>query len=220
MHDRLHLRASLWRRSATLVSTLPALIACAEREVETDFQITSIAFDNESTITLTFSQNLGELGAVDPNDFRLSMGETQRESYIYDGATYVYEYTSYFDLGAIVYDPSFMVIEMGAANQLILRTTAPLGPGACEFLELSRSQFEMDAASNPDSNAVFDNAIFLHYAPGGAAGGAAGATPIESESGEPLADIGGDWVLNGPDYFSREGFGFTLLSQQLRLPCP
>jgi hypothetical protein len=217
MHARFDLPGHLWTRSAALASSLPAVVACADQpQAETGFHITDVAFDNDSTITLTFSQPLGELGAVDPNDFRLSMAETQRESYVYDGVLETYEYTSYVDLGAIVYDPSFMQIELGAANQIILRTTMPVGPDACDFLEFSREQFEMQAAADPDANAVFDNAIFLHYA----AAAGPGDAPIESEAGEPLADIGPDWVLNPGMYYGRLGYGFTLLSPQLRIPCP
>jgi hypothetical protein len=75
---------------------------------------------------------------------------------------------------------------------------------------------EYYAESYPTGNVSYDLAIFLHYA----AGAAEGDIPIESEAGEPLADIGADWVLNVEDYVEREGFGFTMLSPQLRIPCP
>jgi hypothetical protein len=219
MHDRLDLSGSLWSRSAALVSTLPVLFACSDRQGETSFGITNVAFDNESTITLTFSQAVGDVGAVDPNDFRLSFAQTMRATTSYNGVTEIYEYTSYHDLGTFVYDYStygqpfsFTLIEAGAANQLVLRTTVALGPDACEFLENTRNQLEYYATYYPTGNVAYDVAIFLHYA--------ASNIPIESEAGEPLADIGRDWVLNGEEYVERESFGFTMLSPQLRIPCP
>jgi hypothetical protein len=211
---------NLWPRVAALASTLPALIACNDRQVDTGFRITNVAFDNDSTITLTFSQPVGELGAVDPNDFRLSMAETFRATYTYNGISETYQYTSYRDLSDIVYDYdygyderfSFMTIEPGAAaDQIVLRTTDPLGPTACDWIDYTRDLFEM-YSSYSNVMAVFDFAIFLHYA--------AGDVPIESEAGEPLADIGSDWVLTDNDYIGRESFGFTILSPQLRIPCP
>jgi hypothetical protein len=220
MDDRNDPPRNLWPRSAALASTLPAMLACSDRQVETGFRITGVAFDNDSTITLTFSQPVGDLGAVDPNDFRLSMAQTFRATYTYNGVTETYLYTSYRDLADIIdeysygYDErfSFMLIEpSAAADQVVLRTTDPLGPDACDWIDYVRSQFEM-YASYPGIDATFDFAMFLHYA--------AGDAPIESEAGEPLADIGRDWVLTENDYIGREGFGFTMLSPQLRIPCP
>jgi hypothetical protein len=227
MHHRLDLPRNLWSPTgalaAGLASTLPALIACSDSQGETSFHITNVAFDNESTITLTFSQPVGELGAVDPNDFRLSMAQTQRATTNYNGVTELYEHTSYSDLRVTAndydtYDQpfSFMLIEAGAPNQLVLRTTAPLGPGACEHFESRRSMLEYYAEIYPTGNVAYDVAIFLHYA----ADAGAGDIPIESEAGELLADIGRDWVLNAEDYVERESYGFTMLSPQLRIPCP
>jgi hypothetical protein len=223
MDDRLdpplHPPRTLWPRSAALASTLPALVACSDRQVDTGFRITNVAFDNDSTITLTFSQSVGELGTVDPNDFRLSMAQSIHATYTYGGVTETYDYTSYRDLAGVIYNYNsygaqftFMMIEPGAAaNQIVLRTASPLGPTACTWLEYVREEYEM-FSSYPGITAIFEFEMFLHYA--------AGDVPIESESGEPLADIGRDWVLDDEDYYEREGFGFTRLSPQLRIPCP
>lgn len=209
MHNRL-----------ALASTLPVLISCSDStQPEPGFHITNVAFEDDSTITVTFSQPVGELGAVDPNDFRLSMAQTQRATTNYNGVTELYEHTSYRDLRftANDYDTynqpfGFMLIEPGAANQLVLRTTAPLRPDACEHLETTRSMLEYYVEIYPTGNVAYDLAIFLHYS--------AGDIPIESEAGEPLADIGPDWVLNAEDYVERDSYGFTMLSPQLRIPCP
>jgi hypothetical protein len=105
-----------------------------------------------------------------------------------------------------------LTIEPGASdNQIILRTTDPLGPQSCDFLDYATAQFEM-YANYYDPNAQLDLAMFLHYA--------AGDIPIESEAGVPLTDIGAAWVLSSNSYIEREGFGFTMLSPQLRIPCP
>ena len=146
MDDRQDPPRNLWPRSAALASTLPALIACSDRQVETGFRMTGVAFDNDSTITLTFSQPVGNLEAVDPNDFRLSVGQTLHATYTYDGMTQIYDYTSYRDLSSVIYDYysygtqfTFMLIEPGAAaNQIVLRTTNPLGPAACDWLAYAR----------------------------------------------------------------------------------
>jgi hypothetical protein len=203
-----------------LASTLPALVACSDRQIDTGFRITGVAFDNDSTITLTFSQPVADLGGVDPNAFRLSLGQTLSFTYTYDGVTEAYQYTSYRDLSSVVYSYdyyggyrfSFLTIEPGASdNQIILRTTDPLGPQSCDFIDYAAAQFEM-YANYYDPNAQLDLAMFLHYA--------AGDIPIESEAGVPLTDIGAAWVLSSNSYIEREGFGFTMLSPQLRIPCP
>lgn len=209
-----------WPRSLTLASTLPALIACSERQIDTSFRITSVAFDNDSTITLTFSQPVADVSSVDPNNFRLSMGQSLFVTFLYNGVTESYMYTSYRDLASVAYSYNYyggyrfslMSIEPGAsANQVILRTTSPLGPASCDFIDYATAQFEM-YSSYYDATGQFDLAMFLHYA--------AGDIPIESQAGEPLADIGADWVLDNEDFYSRDGFGFTMLSPQLRIPCP
>jgi hypothetical protein len=212
-------QSSRWPRYATLASTLPALLACTDRQVDTSFRITGVTFDDDSTITLTFSQPVADLGEVDPNAFRLSMAVTLSAMYTYGGVTETYQYTSYRDLASIVgtydyysYRFTFMSIERGAgANQIILRTTDPLGPGSCDYIEYSTAQFQM-YAEQYDPSAQFDLTMFLHYA--------TGDVPLESEAGEPLTDIGADWVLTPDSYLEREGFGFRMLTPQLRIPCP
>jgi hypothetical protein len=218
MHERRDPQSSRWPRYATLASTLPALLACTDRQVDTGFRITSVAFDNDSTITLTFSQPVAELGSVDPNRFRLSIAQTYTFTYSYQGVTETYSGTSYRDVATLGYDYygndrfAFLSIEPGAsANQIILRTADPLGPDSCTFVAYTIAQFEM-YASYYDATGQIDAAIFLHYAEGD--------IPIESEAGEPLMDIGADWALSPDDFYDREGFGFTMLSPQLRIPCP
>jgi hypothetical protein len=218
--QRTPVHGNRWPRATTVASTLPALLACSDRQIDTGFRITGVAFDNDSTITLTFSQPVADLADVDPNNFRLSMGQTLSVTYSYGGITETYQYTSYRDLATVVYNYnyyggyrfSFMSIERGAsANQVILRTTDALGPTSCEFIDYATAQFEM-YADYYDPNAQFDLAMFLHYA--------AGDIPVESESGVPLTDIGAAWVLTSDTFSDRQGFGFTMLSPQLRIPCP
>lgn len=185
---------------------------------EGGFAITSVRFD-EATLTLTFSQPLADLDGVDPNDFRISMAQTASITYTYEGVTQTYQYTSYMDLADVVgyytgyYSDrlNFLSLTPGSAdNELVLEAGTSLAP-ACDQIASTLEFFEMYAAMYYD-DARFDVALFLHYA--------AGEVPLESTSGSVLADIGPHWVLNPDSYFSRMGFGFTMLSPQLRIPCP
>jgi hypothetical protein len=93
-----------------------------------------------------------------------------------------------------------------SSNQMVLRTTWPLGPGGCEFVAQTLDYWSM--YDNP--NARYDAAMFLHYA--------SGDVPIESESGRLLGDIAADWVRSQDFEFGRQSYGFTM--HPLRIPCP
>src|SRR5690606_33867677 len=93
-------------------------------------------------------------------------------------------------LGGGYYGPepfTFMSLAEGAtADRIVLRTSAALGD-ACDTARQVREQFEM-YAEYYGADARIDVALFLHYA--------SGDVPIESEAGEPLADVGADWVTS------------------------
>ena len=196
-----------------------ALLGGSACKVDGDgFAISSARID-EATLTLTFSQPLADLEGVDPNDFRISFAQTVSVTYTYEGVTETYEYTNYIDLvnfvgyetGYYGYRLNFLSLVPGsAANQLVLEAGTSIAP-ACDAVADTRQFFEMYAAMYYD-DARFDVTMFLHYA--------GGEIPIESTSGSVLADIGPDWVLSEESYVGREGFGFTNLSPQLRIPCP
>src|SRR5262245_50253201 len=88
-------------RPMMVLAAVPAVVAGCSNDGGTDegFRITSITYDNNTTITLTFSQPVADVGEVDPNNFRLSRGRTQTVTYTYDGMTGTYEYTSYSAIG-------------------------------------------------------------------------------------------------------------------------
>lgn len=199
-----------------MVPTLIAGSAC--QADDGPFRITKVEFDNDSTITLTFSEPIAPVDGVNPDDFRLSFAVTSAFSYVYEGLSYHYEYTSYNDVAYVIGDYysfqpfAFMSVTRGAAaNQLVLRSVDALGPEACDTLDNVFEWFETYAAYYSDDTR-FDAALFLHYA--------GGDVPIESEAGGVLADIGADWVTSQDINRSREGFGFTALAPQLRIPCP
>jgi hypothetical protein len=202
-------------------SALPAVFASSgcDREVEDDvgFRIARVAFEDDSTIRLTFTRPVAEFGSINPNQFRLSLAETVTASYVDDGVTETFTYTTYLDLATITdsyytHRFTFKSIEPGSSpNQIILRTLDPLEPDGCAWLDETTQLFEM-YASYAGVTVRFDHAIFLHYA--------AGAVPITDAAGSALPDIGADWVLSTSNYAARDEFGFTRLSPQLRIPCP
>lgn len=209
-------------RSATAwVSTLPAVFASSgcDGDVEDDvgFRIARVALEDDSTIRLTFTHPVAEFGSINPNQFRLSLAETITASYVYDGVTETFTYTTYLDLATITDSEythrfTFKSIEPGLSpNQIILRTLDPLESNGCAWLDETAELFEL-YASYTGVTVRFDHAIFLHYA--------AGPVPITDAAGRALPDIGADWVLNAGNYAARDEFGFTRLSPQLRIPCP
>jgi hypothetical protein len=176
------------------------------------FRVTAVDFDGESTITLTFSEPVGELGDVDPTSFRLSFGTTYRFTYTYeDGTVATEEVTNYFDLGAFIdsgyYDEPLTVTSLSpgsSANRVILQTSGVWGEAACQMVAYLQAEWQGYA-----EYFTGDAGIFLHYA--------AGDVPLESASGSALANIGADWVLEGT--YSSYEYGFVNLVPQLRIPC-
>lgn len=205
----------------SLASALPAVFAGSgcdgDGEADVGFHIARIAVDDASTIRLTFSHPVAEFGSINPNQFRLSLAETVTASYVYNGVSEIFTYTTYLDLATVTdsyytHRFTFKSIEPGSSpNQIILRTLEPLGRHGCTWLDGVTELFEL-YASYPGVTARFDHAIFLHYA--------AGDVPITDAAGRALSDIGADWVLNATNYALRDDFGFTMLDPQLRIPCP
>lgn len=216
----------VWQRSAAaLAATVPALVGGTACNIGGDddggFRITRVEFDNASTITLTFSEPVADLGEVNPNDFRLSVGMTRQYTYVYDGVSYTYAYTTYQDVsypaGIYTYDYgpnrfTFESLAVGASgSQVVLTSTDPLGPNACEWLDSVEDFFEMYTSYYGD-DVLWDVGFFLHYA--------SGDVPIENQTGVELAEIGPDWVLTEQAGIYSETYGFTMLKPQLRIPCP
>lgn len=224
MHDRLAtdpICASWVLTSVAAVSALPAVLGgsgCEPAdEVEDGFHIAHVGFEDDSTIRLTFSQPIATFGSINPNQFRLSLAQTVTASYVYNGGTETFTYTTYLDVSTLLDDDYaqrflFKSIEPGAANdEIILRTSKPLRSKGCAWFEETEELFEL-YASHPDFIARFDHAIFLHYA--------AAEIPIADVTGRELPDIGGDWVRSAANYAAHDDFGFRRLDPQLRIPCP
>jgi hypothetical protein len=188
--------------------------SCQTDDDDDRFRIIALEFDGESTITLSFSEPVAELGDVDPSSFRLSLGTTYRFTYSYDGTTYTEETTNYFDVGAFVstaggYYEQVTVASLmpgSSADRIVLATSGVWGQDACGFVSYLQAQWE----AYESSYYAADVGIFLHYA--------AGDVPLESASGSSLADIGADWVIDGTNQQSE--YGFVRLKPQLRIPCP
>lgn len=208
----------VWLRSPAvgLASAVPVLALASGCQLDDDdsFRITRVEYDGQSTLTLSFSEAIGELDGIDPESFRLSFAVTYSYTYSYGGVTYTYGYTQYEDLGWRLvddYDYGFMPLVFSSltpgssASQIVLEASEPWGP-ACEFL--TELQAELDEL---EADAEADFAIFLHYA--------ASNPAIVSASGRLLGDIGEDWVIDDLPYSQRDSYGF-ILSPQLRIPCP
>lgn len=181
------------------------------------FRITSVSFDGESRVVLTFSEPIVNAVGIDPNDFRISASNTFRVTYTdpYDGTTYTEQGSYYSDIRAFVGDYTrfrMLSVSLGTSdNQLVLEGESGFRTIVCNQLAYYESLIEMylDYAG-PDG--VFELGMFLHYA--------AGDIPVQSESGETIADIGRDWVLSNELYLEVGTFGFPNLSPRLQLPCP
>jgi hypothetical protein len=212
---------SILRSATALASALPAVFAGCDREVDIEknvgFHIERVACDDDSTIRLTFTHPVAELGGINPNQFRLSLAQTVTTSQVHDGVTQILAYTVYLDVATMIdsyytHRFTFKSIEPSASpSEVLLRTLEPLVPDACAWLDETVELIET-YASSPGVVVRFDHAIFLHYA--------SGEVPIEDAAGRTLPDIGADWVLNATNYAAREDFGFTRLDPQLRIPCP
>jgi hypothetical protein len=201
-----------------LALTIPVLAlgtSCqTDGDDENGFRITAIEFDGESTITLTFSEPVAELGDVDPSSFRLSYATTYRFTYTYQGTTYVDDVAIYMDLGVFVgsgdyYDFESVTVTAlmpgSSPNRVVLQTSHAWGADACDGVAYTEAMMEMYGF-------VSDVGLFLHHA--------AGDIPLTSTSGSALANIGADWVLSGESYFNKYEYGFADLRPQLRIPCP
>ncbi|PRQ04663.1 hypothetical protein ENSA5_05770 [Enhygromyxa salina] len=211
-----------WSLAALVMAT--PMIGCGPGGVDNDtFRVTSLAFDGDDTLTLTFTKPIANAAEIDPNDFRISLSRTFRVSYqdpynpnaapvVYEGsyygdlAGYVNGYGYDYDYGARF---SFASASLGASDQLVLEMSTPLGAGVCDTIEAYLDNFGMSAAEFPGS--VFEMGLFVHYA--------GQDIPLESERGEALVDIGPDWVLSEENYMGIPEFGFPRLGPRLQIPC-
>jgi hypothetical protein len=196
-------------KPCSAVALLMLTAACSDETEDDGFRIVELEYDGDATITLTFSQPLAELGEVDPKDFRISAGLTQ--AFSYGGMTYAI--TNYRELWTDSYPPmdpyGFVSLTAGPeSNQIVLQAAEDLSEGICEWLSFV-DEYEQNDAMDPQLS--FDGAMFLHYA--------RGEIPIASTEGELLADISPDWVHTPGWVLEREGYGFTEMNQQLRIPC-
>jgi hypothetical protein len=196
------------------VAAAAPLLGCGPGDVDQDFRVTSIAFDGEATLTLTFSQPIANADAINPNDFRISFGRTFELTDPESGATE--RNTFYSDIGAFgdydYYGPQRFAFAAasagGSANQLVLDDPDGAIAQACVYVSYYLEYYEQ----YPYEGAKRDMGLFLHYA--------AGDIPLESESGEPLADVAPDWVLSEQGYLANYDYGFIHLVPKLRIPCP
>jgi hypothetical protein len=166
--------------------------------------------DEFTTLILTFSDPVAPVDGVVPTDFRISMGVSM--SYM-DGEQLV-EQSAYYEPATWVgyYEP----VEMSAIangpgeNQITLSFETAIGYVICTSVE--------NHVNSGSPGFMVEGGLFPHYAPG--------STPVANTEGEPLAAIGPEWVLTGPDqpyYYGYELFieeaGFPNLVPQIPIPC-
>ena len=203
-----------WPLASVAVTATAPLLGCGPGGVEVGFRVTNVAFDGEGTLTLTFSQPVANASAIDPNDFRLSVGRTFSYSAPETGEGQSNSFYNDIDwLNYDYYEPpgrfAFASASAGsAANQLLLEDAEGLIAQACTYVSYYLDYY----AQYQPPYVRRDIGIFLHYA--------SGDIPLESESGEALADIGPDWVLTEDLSMVRDTYGFIHLDPQLRIPCP
>ena len=203
-------------KETSIFATLPLLVAasgCDGDDEDDVFEISEAAFDDEATITLTFTQPVGDVGEVDPNDFRLSFANASA-LYPYDDTPPDPDelFTNYSDVG--YYEGvklSFLSVSPGPEdNQLVLEANASFRESACAVYEMVQYQFEATSMSDEIAG-EYRVGIFVHYA--------AGDIPVESAGGVALADIGANWVMNSNIYADVYGY-FPDLKTFVRIPCP
>ncbi|PRQ08143.1 hypothetical protein [Enhygromyxa salina] len=129
-----------------------------------------------SQLRLHFSEAIGPLGAVDPNDFRVSVLSV----YINPRAGYSYAY--YYDFGYRAYGQPLRFTGARVGTLELDLYFAPAVPQHyCRQLD-NYSDY-----APPGVRA--ETALFLHYA--------AGAIPIRDDAGTALQSFGTDWVAAG-----------------------
>lgn len=139
-------------------------------------QIVRVEQLSASQLRLHFSEAIAPLGAVEPNDFRISVLSV----YINPRAGYSYAY--YYDFGYRAYGQPLRFTGARAGElELDLYFEPAVPQHYCRQLE-----YQNDYAP-PGVQA--DTVLFLHYA--------AGAIPILDQGGTPLQSFGADWVAAG-----------------------
>jgi len=209
-----------WATAAVTMTSIAPLLGCGPGlPGDDEFRVTRVEFDGDSSLTLTFTQPIANVDAIDPNDFRISLARSFRSSYQNPGTgvTEVSELTFYEDIGWLTeyydYDPprfSFESATLGdVPHKLVLKGIDNVLAPACALVEYYANYYYQPNEYNYTFSS--DIALFVHYA--------GREIPLESQAGEILANIGADWVINDPDYLERDAYGFTQLEVQLRIPC-
>lgn len=172
-----------------------------------EFALISAELDEtRQFLTLSFSEAVGPVEGVDPQDFRISFAGYSSLC-TDDGCV---DQTSYWDPNFfaeyyIGYGPNMgtrfeaALLEPGSlGHQLVLRFEAPLDAAVCEYIQAYGGG---------------DEFLFVHYA--------AGDIPVTSAEGEGLAPIGPEWVEADTPLPIWEVEGeFPNLDPRISIPCP
>ena len=194
---------------AGLAACLPMLACNTGGGGDAGFRITSVNYDSQNRLILTFSEPIMDPSGVDPNDFRISYGRTSR--LIVPGEP-VMETVFYTGIGYGGFD---QIAPGDSANQLILSSAYGVDFAYyCENINYNLEYYQNYLETYlqqeyPGATANFDLGMFLHYA--------AGDIPIESEAGETIADVMPDFVLTDGYLMPEMRYGFI---NYLRIPCP
>jgi len=122
-------------------------------------------------VALRFSEPVGPVDGIDPSDFRISYAKVNSFCDYYG---YCKDQTNYWDPNFYATSYSLFEVDMVTSGMqdtdVFLRFATPLDPAVCKYA----------------SYAGLDEALFVHYSPGG--------IPLESADGETLAPIGLQWA--------------------------
>jgi hypothetical protein len=172
-----------------------------------DFHIINVSPAEGTTLTLTFSEPVGPLEGVDPDDFRISMAMT---FYAFEYGQ-AYQSSQYTDL--VVYaniypyvNFTFLSITPGASpDQVVLELDQPFPDYACEYIAYFNNL-------PPPTGGCAERTLLLHHA--------GGDVPIHDVDGVALPDFGPDWVHEPSWVDYVEDAGFPNFPARIDIPCP
>ena len=196
---------------ASLAAALP-MLACNTSDGEDGFRITSIAYDSQDRLVLTFSEPIVDPSNVDPADFRLSLGRTSQ--LIVPGQQPM-QMTAYDGLG---YGGFLDSLALGSEpNQLVLTPAYTIDFSYyCEQIDYYLDYYQststcISRSTTPRAQSGTSTWACSSTTP-------RGGIPIESEQGETIADVAPDFVLTDAGYtYDETRYGFI---NYLRIPCP
>jgi hypothetical protein len=172
-----------------------------------DFHVIDVSPAEGTTLTLTFSEPVGPLDGVDPNDFRISMAMTFY-SFEYGQAYQSSQYTDlaiYTNIYPYVYFTFLSITPGASSDQVVLELDQAFPDYACEYIAYFNSMA-------PPTIGCAERTMLLHHA--------GGDVPIHDVDGVPLPDFGADWVHEPSWVDYVVDAGFPNFPARIDIPCP